>query len=85
MDNYKTLKEISEDQPFILNGKGFRWEYKRYTCTKTMPYSKDYTGKWSHPDSKHVRDDYGSLASGGSYEHRKCPNCGLSFRIQLPD
>lgn len=30
-------------------------------------------------------DEYGSLASGGSYERYRCDTCGHACRRQLPD
>lgn len=30
-------------------------------------------------------DEYGSLASGGSYEVYKCVNCGRRHYVPLPD
>ena len=62
-------------------------EARRFICTSSMPYQKSYPkgSRWMHPDSTHVRDDYGSLASGGSYEERHCPVCDLDFTVTLPD
>lgn len=50
-------------------------------CTKAEPNREANR----HPDAKYVVDEYGSLASGGSYEIYKCPNCGRRFYVQLPD
>lgn len=59
---------------------------RRFVCIEGLPFCREYPrAQWKHPASEHVRDDYGSLASGGSYEDRHCPVCGLNFSVQLPD
>jgi hypothetical protein len=58
---------------------------ERKTCSKESPMPKGDNGRWLHPDAEYMKDDYGSLSQGGSYEEYKCPNCGLNFRVTLPD
>ena len=36
-------------------------------------------------DWKYEDDEYGSLASGGSYEIYRCTKCGKKNYVQLPD
>ena len=36
-------------------------------------------------DWKYEDDEYGSLASGGSYEIYRCTKCGKRDYVQLPD
>lgn len=59
----------------------------RYQCTGAMPWHRSYPRgpRWTHPDATHVRDDYGSLGSGGSYAEYECPRCGHAFSVMLPD
>lgn len=47
-----------------------------------MPYQKDYVEanneRWSHPDAIETGDsDY--------YIYYNCPNCGLHFKVELPE
>lgn len=56
----------------------------RYVCKKEAPWSED-KGMAVHPDAKHLYDEYGSLAQGGSYERYECPHCKLRFWVTLPD
>lgn len=55
-----------------------------YRCTKSMPFKKEYpdrkvTGKnWSHPDAVE-RDGFSD-----DYAYYDCPNCGLHFKVELP-
>lgn len=60
---------------------------RRFVCSTAMPYNRQYhrDTRWQHPDAKHTGDDYGSLASGGSYAYYKCPHCGQSWSEMLPD
>lgn len=54
-------------------------------CTKENPYREGAEGKWIHPEAQLVYAEYDSLANGGSYDRYECPNCGVSFWVQLPD
>mgnify|MGYP001602615704 CR=1 FL=1 len=38
-----------------------------------------------HPEWQHLRDDYGSLASGGSFAVYRCTSCGKRLVEQLAD
>lgn len=38
-----------------------------------------------HKALVYVRDDYGSLADGGSYEVYDCARCGKRLYVMLPD
>ena len=40
---------------------------------------------WIHPDAELIDEEYNGLSGGGDYEKYKCPNCGKTFRIELPD
>lgn len=60
-------------------------------CTKENPYNKENPdhkkSRWEHPDADYERDDYG-LGGGvadGDYEVYNCPNCGLRFKVELPN
>lgn len=57
----------------------------RMTCTKEAPMPKGAGGYWEHPDAHTVGEEYNGLSGGGDYERYTCPNCGLSFRVELPD
>lgn len=57
---------------------------ERFICTKENPWTPDKS-RAIHPDAIVIQEDYGSLASGGSYELYECPNCGLKFWVTLPD
>jgi hypothetical protein len=53
----------------------------RKVCTKERPYVKEPGVKqqWSHPDA---------VAYDGSCDccdHYRCPNCGLDFKVELPE
>lgn len=57
----------------------------RKICTKErpMPMGEKET-RWVHPDAiEGEQDDYG--LAWGSYANYRCPNCGLRFKVQLPD
>lgn len=53
-----------------------------YTCTKDAPWTPDKGTPAVHPDADYLFDrDFG----GGEYcEKYRCPNCGESFYIELP-
>lgn len=57
----------------------------RQICSKENPYPQDGVGYWQHPDAKIVSEEYNGLSGGGDYLMYKCPNCGLSFYVELPD
>ena len=49
-------------------------------CTKESPYTytRDYFGaRWAHPDAREQHEDDGFVTY-------KCPNCGESFTMELP-
>ena len=54
----------------------------RFICTKETPWTKD-KGRAIHPDAIYQPEldrDYG----GGEYtETYKCPNCGITFEVEL--
>jgi hypothetical protein len=56
---------------------------QRFRCTPETPYTKEraeaFGGRAYHPDAKVVD------SSCDCCEAYKCPNCGLSFKVELPD
>lgn len=57
----------------------------RQSCTKESPMPQGSPGFWQHPDAHSVGEEYNGLSGGGDYESYKCPNCGIRFRVELPD
>lgn len=56
---------------------------ERKTCTKENPYRRELGGRWCHPDAEEVgeqRDGY----PGGDLVDMHCPNCGITFEVELP-
>lgn len=54
----------------------------RFICTKEKPWT-EAEGRWAtHPDAEDIGErDFG----GGEYcVHYRCPNCGHSFYVELP-
>jgi len=53
----------------------------RQLCTKEnpMPLSLVNEGQWSHPNAteQDMDSDY--------YIYYHCPNCGLDFKVEMPD
>jgi hypothetical protein len=60
---------------------------ERQQCSKDNPYSKDKGGKWCHPDAEEIDEDYGKGGgvADGDYVKYKCPNCGHTWREELPN
>ena len=61
-------------------------------CTREHPYSHaaafDAQGnrvRWQHPDAVMLYEEYNGLSGGGDFERYKCPHCGLTFWVELPD
>ncbi len=52
---------------------------ERQTCSKEYPMPKGDKGRWNHPESNYLGDEYGSLGEGGSYEWYECRICGLRY------
>lgn len=44
----------------------------------------DGQGRQDH-DYVYLRDEYGSLAEGGSYKVYRCNHCGRQYWVPLPD
>jgi hypothetical protein len=56
------------------------------TCTAQRPMPLDANkSAWRHPDAQFVREDLGSLSSGGSYDVYFCPHCNTTIDVELPD
>jgi len=55
------------------------------TCSKEAPMPQGDARCWQHPDAVDAGEEYYGLAGGGNYDKYKCPNCGLIFRVELPD
>lgn len=53
-----------------------RWG--RQFCTKKNPWKRGREGQWAHPDAKIID------SSCDCCEAFACPNCGLSFKVELP-
>ena len=51
----------------------------RYVCTKEAPWTPDKGEPVQHPDAV---DD--GECSSGCCDYYRCPNCGLRFRVELP-
>lgn len=54
----------------------------RFVCTKDNPWSKDKAERATHPDAKWVRDYY--YEDGGGKDVYECPNCKLTFSVEIP-
>ena len=54
-------------------------ERKAYVCTKESPWSPEKDTPCQHPDAV---DD--GECSEGCCDYYKCPNCGLRFRVEVP-
>lgn len=56
-------------------------------CTADSPWAKEKTGRWQHPDAIEIGEDYGrgGGVADGDYEQYKCPNCGKTFWVELPN
>lgn len=54
----------------------------RHICTKEDPWSPEKSKTAIHPDADYLGDrDFG----GGEYcEQYRCPHCGKSFYVELP-
>lgn len=59
-------------------------EFDRKVCTKDAPMPKNAGGWWSRCRGgiQHVGEEFNGLSGGGDYE---CPNCGLRFKVTVPD
>lgn len=54
----------------------------RFICTKDQPWSPD-KGRAVHPDAVQVGEQESGWPSGDTVDYR-CPNCGKSFTVELP-
>lgn len=56
-----------------------------FICTKESPWAKGRNApgqRVEHPDAEHTQDtDYGLGCYCAGY---KCPNCGHTFEVELP-
>lgn len=54
----------------------------RHICTKEDPWTPEKGSRSTHPDAEYLFDrDFG----GGEYcEKYRCPHCGHSFYVELP-
>lgn len=52
---------------------------KPYICTKEAPWAKDKGTPAQHPDAIHTGE-----CSDSCCDYYKCPNCGLSFKVEVP-
>ena len=56
----------------------------RIKCTKENP-SDGEPYKWYHPDSILIEEVYDNSFLHDDYEIRKCPHCGITFEVTLPN
>lgn len=58
---------------------------ERKVCTEENPMPKGDKGRWSHPHSVAVGEEYNGLSGGGDFDIYKCKICGYQFYVELPD
>ena len=54
----------------------------RHVCTADDPWTPDKSGRATHPDAVLLRDEDGY--PGGDVDVYRCPHCGLTFRVEVP-
>lgn len=59
----------------------------RNICTKENPFKEGMAGGWEHPDAVEIEEDYGKGGgvADGDYIKYQCPNCGKTFKEELPN
>lgn len=61
----------------------------RFVCSAAfpMPENRPKDSRWVHADAVLVAEDYGrgGGVADGDFELYKCPYCGLSFWVELPN
>jgi hypothetical protein len=52
-------------------------------CCEARPYSRELPGRWKHPKAEDDGTDE-DFQYGLEYDRYKCPICGLSFSVEVP-
>ena len=55
----------------------------RHICTKDDPWTKEKSARGVHPDAHEVGEQEDGYP-GGDIVTYKCPNCGVTWRTELP-
>lgn len=55
---------------------------KRHVCTAEDPWGPEKEGGAVHPDAKYVGEEDGWPS--GDLDVYLCPNCGLRFKVEVP-
>lgn len=56
---------------------------ERQRCTKDKPMPKDAGGSWEHEGAHEVGEQADGYP-GGDIIQMRCPNCGITWREELP-
>ena len=57
----------------------------RHVCTKADPWTPEKGRRAVHPDAVSVGDHYDWSADHDDYETFRCPHCGKTFDVVIPN